>query len=104
MDIWLGLGMDFYQYHYYDWMEPWYPFDIHFDQLGLDKPCIIGEFPTSNSNISLDTYLETAWSNDYAGIFGWSYKSGDEFSNFTCQPYLDWRQVHPNAPVEISCD
>ena len=103
LDLWQGLGLDFYQYHYYDWMEPWYPFDISFDQLGLDKPCIIGEFPTTNSNINLDTYLERIWSNDYAGAFGWSYKSSDEFSNFNCQPYLDWRQTYTNAPVEISC-
>ena len=103
IDLWQGVEMDFYQIHYYDWMEPWYPFDVPFDSLGLDKPCIIGEFPTSSSNITVETYLEKIWTNNYAGSFGWSYKASDAFSEFTSQPFMDWRQTYPNAPVEIHC-
>ena len=103
IDLWRGVEMDFYQIHYYDWMEPWYPFDVNFDSLGLDKPCIIGEFPTSSSNITVDTYLEKIWTNNYAGSFSWSYKAGDAFSEFSSQPYMDWRQTYPNAPAEMNC-
>ena len=44
-----------------------------------------------------------AWTNNYAGSFSWSYKAGDAFSEFSSQPYMDWRQTHPNAPAEINC-
>jgi len=103
LDLWKQSGLDFYQYHYYDWMESETPFDVHYDQLGLDKPCILGEFPTKNSNINVGTYLEKAWSNYLAGSLGWSFRAGDQYSGFSCQPFMEWRQAHPDAPVDIRC-
>jgi hypothetical protein len=46
---WKDNGLDFYQYHYYDKMEGQYPLHSPYGNLDLDKPCIVGEFPTDNS-------------------------------------------------------
>ncbi|MES2460382.1 MAG: hypothetical protein V4671_07350, partial [Armatimonadota bacterium] len=52
---WKNLGLDFYQVHYYPWMDTWVPGQaagsglVSYASLNLDKPCIVGEYPTSGS-------------------------------------------------------
>jgi hypothetical protein len=103
LNLWTDAGLDFYQYHYYDYMEQEMPFDIPYEELELDKPCILGEFPTKDSNISVQAYLEKAWENDLAGVLGWSFRAGDKYSQFLCTPFDEWRQTHADAPVDIIC-
>lgn len=104
---WKGLGLDFYQVHYYPWMDfsngagsglPTYA------SLGLDKPCIVGEFPTNTGSYGLsDTnalsskwYLDSIYKNGYAGALAWSYRVGDSASNWSLfQPvFSDWAQTY----------
>jgi hypothetical protein len=53
LSYWAGSALDFYQYHYYDKMEGEYPLDYPYASLSLDKPCIVGEFPTKNTKRTL---------------------------------------------------
>jgi hypothetical protein len=90
---WEGLGLDLYQFHWYDHHAsgdsfPWPPCD----ELGLDKPCIIGEVPTNNTQYSADEFLQAAHEGGYHGLLVWSYRAGDEYSDFSsARPYLERR-------------
>ena len=107
VSTWKNLGLDFYQIHYYPWMDngkgagaglPTYA------ALSLDKPCIVGEFPTADSSYGLyDTngdsarwYLDTIYNDGYAGALGWSYRGGDSASNWASfnPVYTYWNSLH----------
>lgn len=102
LGYWTGSNLDFYQYHYYDKMESQYPLDYPYASLGLDKPCIFGEFPTKNTKRTVAQYLDTVWKNGYAGALAWSYRAGDEFSDFRSRgrEFTIWSNLH-NAEVDI---
>jgi hypothetical protein len=94
LDYWKGLGLDFYQFHWYDKYEEEEPFPWPlYSQLGLDKPCIIGEVPTDNTQYSTGRYLKAACRRGYQGLLVWSYRGSDEYSDFSqAEPYLErWR-------------
>lgn len=107
---WKNLGLDFYELHYYPWMDfsnsagsglPTYA------SLGLDKPCVVGEFPTMDASYGLnDTaplsarwYLDAIYSKGYAGALAWSYHAGDSASNWTSfQPvFTPWAQSYASV-------
>lgn len=76
------LNLDFYQAHYYAWMDgqsfdahadygtlKFSPFEQSYDQLGLDRPLVIGELVISdNAAMRLDALVN----NGYAGAWPWS--------------------------------
>lgn len=107
VSTWKGLGLDFYQLHYYPWMDfsngagsglPTYA------SLALDKPCIVGEFPTADASYGLnDTsvqsarwYLDAIYGKGYAGALGWSYVGGDSASNWSqfSPVFSNWAQLY----------
>ena len=107
VSTWKGLGLDLYQIHYYPWMDNGGPAGSGlptYASLGLDKPCIVGEFPTQDGSygltdttaLSAEWYLNTIYSDGYAGALGWSYHVGDSASNWTSfQPvYSNWNTNH----------
>jgi hypothetical protein len=81
---WKGVGLDLYQYHYYDYMSWLYGEDLNvpYASLGLDKPCILGEFPTKGAKFSVDTYLGTMRGDGFAGAFAWSLRATDNYTDF----------------------
>jgi hypothetical protein len=104
---WKGLGLDFYQIHYYPWMD----FNNGTGSglptcasLGLDKPCIVGEFATVDASYGLNDanpqsaewYLNTIYAYGYAGALGWSVRAGDGASDWAAfQPvYSAWAQTY----------
>jgi hypothetical protein len=93
LQYWVGLGLDLYQFHWYDHFAaeepfPWPPYA----ELGLDKPCIIGEVPTANTAYSVEDYLDAARAGGYHGLLAWSYRAEDEYSDFSrARLYLDSR-------------
>jgi hypothetical protein len=95
LQYWKGLGLDFYQFHWYDHFAaeepfPWPPYS----ELGLDKPCIIGEVPTANTAYSVKEYLDAARTGGYHGLLIWSYRARDTSSSFSnARPYLESRCV-----------
>ncbi|HBL16571.1 MAG TPA: hypothetical protein DD417_07400 [Elusimicrobia bacterium] len=82
LEFWKGMGFDFYQYHYYEYMELWDPLDVRYDSLGLDKPCILGEFGTKGGRRGIESYLDTMLRNGFAGAYAWSLRAEDDKSDF----------------------
>jgi hypothetical protein len=73
-----GLGLDVYQAHWYDQFETKAPLDRPVADLGLDRPVILGEFPTKGSRRTPAEILDVARSAGYAGAFAWSALAEDE--------------------------
>jgi hypothetical protein len=98
LEYWRGIGLDFYQFHWYDHFAseepfPWPPYA----ELGLDRPCIIGEVPTATTNYSTAQYVKAACRGGYHGVLVWSYRPYDELSSFAqAQGYLKrWCTFEP---------
>lgn len=93
---WTSSELDFYQYHYYDKMERQHPLDYPYTNLKLDRPCIVGEFPTKNTKRTMTQYLDTIRKNGYGGALAWSYRARDEASDFkgVSSGFLAWSEAH----------
>jgi len=94
---WKGVGLDFYQYHYYDYMALTLEFfDMKYSDLDLDKPCLLGEFPTKQAGRSFKSYMDVALSDGYSGALGWSYRAQDKYSDFksVSDSFTAWVRSH----------
>lgn len=76
-----GLGLDVYQVHWYDRLAKHAPLDRPVGSLGLDRPLVLGEFPTRGSSRTPGEILEMARQAGYAGALAWSALAGDEASD-----------------------
>jgi hypothetical protein len=76
-----GLGLDVYQAHWYDRLAKRAPLGRAVASLGLDRPLILGEFPTRASRWSPAEILEAARQAGYAGALAWSALADDEASD-----------------------
>jgi hypothetical protein len=81
LHLWTNVGLDYFQFHHYPSMEWSQPYNLPAAALGLDKPVLIGEFPSQGSKRSVSSYLDLALQNGYAGAFPWSYRAQDKYSN-----------------------
>ena len=82
LQLWTGSDLDFYQFHWYDDFQSEEPFPWRsYDELGLDKPCLIGEVPTDNTSFTLQDFIAAAEAGGYSGVLFWSYGARDAFSN-----------------------
>jgi hypothetical protein len=82
LQLWTGCDLDLYQFHWFDHFRfdepfPWAPYD----ELGLDKPCLIGEVPTDNTQMSRSDFAAAAEEGGYSGVLFWSYAARDPFSD-----------------------
>lgn len=77
LGMWVGQGLDYYQAHWYDYMQPgnWCARCSDYATIrsayGLDKPLVIGEFYASSSVDSLQRY-EDWYAKGFAGAWSWS--------------------------------
>ncbi|MCC7531440.1 MAG: cellulase family glycosylhydrolase [Candidatus Melainabacteria bacterium] len=80
---WRKAGLDLYQYHYYPRLEGrLYPSSQYSHAaLALDKPLILGEFPTQAPFTQPLDYLDSALANGCAGALGWSLRATDAYSD-----------------------
>lgn len=77
--------LDFYQVHYYGWMNgdevfwSYSPVFNSFAAASLDKPTVIGEFPANaiNTGQTLPALLAAIYDNGYAGAWTWGYEAVD---------------------------
>jgi hypothetical protein len=76
-----GLGLDVYQAHWYDRLAKRAPLDRPVGSLGLDRPVILGEFPTRGSRLAPSEILDTSRRAGYAGALAWSALADDEASD-----------------------
>jgi hypothetical protein len=82
--LWLvqGLGLDFYQPHWYDRFERRSPLTVPVAALGCDAPVVLGEFPTRGSARPPLMLLDTARRAGYHGAILWSVLADDDASDF----------------------
>lgn len=102
-DLWDGLGLDFYDFHWYDWATPYFnPVTTPASSLKLDKPVIIGEMMPDTQGSSLKMthkqVLDAIYKNGYAGYMLWSWNDGA----YDCKPYvgnnfIDFGAEHPDV-------
>ena len=81
LDLVRGLGLDFYQPHWYDRFEARAPIDRHTSTLDCDRPVVLGEFPTCNSARTPAELVETAERHGYAGAYFWSALADDDHTH-----------------------
>ncbi|MCM8818062.1 MAG: cellulase family glycosylhydrolase [Candidatus Omnitrophica bacterium] len=80
-------NFDFYQFHYYDSFQNHSSIDIHFYNLFVDRPVIIGELePTA-----IVDKLTKIWEKGYKGVLIWP---NEEFLNKDWRLYKAWVDVH----------
>jgi len=92
MRYWRGLGLDYYSFSWYDWLETYEPLATPARALGLDRPVVLGEFPIENGYYGLPQTLDLAYTLGYAGAFAWSFWSGDDFGDWqaAARSFTDW--------------
>lgn len=76
-----GLGLDFYQPHWYDRFEPHAPLGRPTTALDCDGPVVLGEFPTCNSARTPSEVLATAERSGYAAAYFWSALADDGYTH-----------------------
>jgi hypothetical protein len=77
--------LDFYQIHYYDWMNNadwgYDPFQLSPAKTPawwqLDKPVLVGECPGTNGIYTVAQLFANCYTNGYCGIMPWSYNAND---------------------------
>ncbi|MDP4181554.1 MAG: cellulase family glycosylhydrolase [Bacillota bacterium] len=108
-NFWQGLGLDFYDFHWYDWATPYFnPMTKTAASLGLDKPIMIGEMMPDVQGSSLktnhQTVLEAILKNGYCGYLMWSWTdtSGYNCVGKTKPDYANFKAAHPELNFIVS--
>lgn len=73
-------GLDFYQVHWYDRWDAIAPLDKPAVEWNLDRPLLLGEYPTKNSNRPAAAIVAAAERSGYCGALGWSVLGTDRSS------------------------
>lgn len=76
-----GIGLDFYQVHWYDRLGLDAVFSQRVASLGLDRPILLGEYPTRNAVAGPATIVAAARQLGYSGAFAWSLLAADDVSS-----------------------
>ena len=81
LEIVRGLGLDFYQVH---WYEPfgWEALSDPVERLDLDGPVLLGEFPGRLADATPSEIISTARRAGYSGALVWSVLSQDSASGY----------------------
>ncbi len=72
--------LDLYQVHWYDGHELRHPLSTPVSHFELDRPVLLGEYPTSGSRRTAAEIVDTAKRAGYAGAFAWSALAADAAS------------------------
>lgn len=76
-----GLDLDFHQFHWYDSVQDQVPLEPAVSALGLERPVLLGEFPTVGSPRYPLALVEAAHRSGYAGALAWSLLAKDTASD-----------------------
>ncbi len=78
-NAWSKLDQDFYQFHIYDWVDAYWPYDTPASDYGLDKPIVMGEMPMGSlSGTPYGTVLAGFWDKGYAGAMSWMFNGASD--------------------------
>ncbi|MGE5619000.1 MAG: hypothetical protein ACM3US_07035 [Sphingomonadaceae bacterium] len=97
MQYWKDLGLDYFTFSWYDWMEPYDPLDVPAASYGLDRPVVLGEYPIEGSqHYSFSQVMDIALRQGYAGAFAWSYGASDKYGSLrnVHDRYAQWLADH----------
>ena len=83
IDLVRAADLDFYQVHWYDKFEKRWPLGRPVAQLRVDKPVVLGEFPTRGSQRRPEEILLLARDAGYAAAWFWSALADDPASDYT---------------------
>ena len=101
LKYWRKVGLDLYQYHFYPKLEGRLFPSIEYSHtaLGLDKPLILGEFPTEAQLTQPVDYLDNALANGCAGALGCSLRATDAYTNAQkgLSPLKSWSSKHQSS-------
>lgn len=81
LDLVRGAGLDFYQVHWYDKHERETPLRRDVRDMKLDRPVVLGEFPTRGSRFATDEILRISSQAGYSGAWFWSINGEDDASD-----------------------
>jgi hypothetical protein len=90
-DRYAGLGLDFYQVHWYDSLRDQPSLETPVSELGFDGPVLLGEFPTRGSRRTPDEIVYAARAAGYSGAFYWSVLAKDECSYISSSAFTPVR-------------
>jgi hypothetical protein len=76
-----NLGLDLYQVHWYDRIEPASPLATPVSTWAVERPVVLGEFPTRGSARSPLDIERAARDAGYAGALAWSLRAADDSSD-----------------------
>jgi hypothetical protein len=82
LEAWRDVGLDFYQAHWYEHLERRAPLARPVRELKLDRPVMLGEFPSRLASRELQRILETARAAGYSGAYVWSVLANDAATDF----------------------
>lgn len=73
-NAWTALGVDYYQFHLYDWVNQYYPYSNSPADWNLtDKPIVMGEYPIGGVPGADETTLLSSWhKTGFAGALAWA--------------------------------
>jgi hypothetical protein len=77
---WSKVGLDYYTFHMYDWVNQYYPYNRTLASYGvMGRPVVMGEFPLAglaavngNAAVPYATMVDTLFNVGYAGAMGWA--------------------------------
>jgi hypothetical protein len=94
LDLCRGLPLDFYQVHWYDSIEAEAPLERDVAELDVDRPVVLGEFPTRGSRRSTALVLRLAKQAGYRGALLWSVRAHDSASDWAAAQaaLTQWRR------------
>jgi hypothetical protein len=72
--------------HWYDRWEGVAPLARPVQELDLDLPLLLGEFPARNSGLTPEAIMAAASESGYCGALRWSILARDEFSDIGSFP------------------
>jgi hypothetical protein len=72
------LGLDVYQVHWYEHNDPLAALVLPVAARGLDRPLLLGEFPTRGASVAPGRILALAEAAGYSGALAWSLLATDQ--------------------------
>jgi hypothetical protein len=82
LEAWRGLGLDVYQAHWYPTLERKAPLARPVSELGLDRPVMLGEFPSRIAHATLQHIVDTARAAGFTEAYVWSVLAEDAATDF----------------------
>jgi hypothetical protein len=107
---WSKVGLDYHDFHWYGWVDQWYPHTKTPAEYGVDdKPVVVGEFPLipngdttgqAFGGIGYSKLIDDFFAAGYAGALGWAVNEGSaNAAAFSWAPskanVKAWADAHP---------